>query len=272
MHDMKKAYGFTLFIILGINSWSFASFDPAQIFEKKCSSCHTIGGGVLKGPDLKDVTKRRDIAWLLKFIESPDRMIKSGDSIAVKLYNDLGQKEMPDPGLRESEIKELLRFIEAGGVGTIAINIKSAEKATKEDIEKGKEIYLGRRALKNGGPACVSCHSVLSYGPFGGGTLAKNLNRTYSDFKDNGISIALTKLAFPVMNEVFAGKKLTDEEIFYVKSFLYHADREQVPKVNFQRKFLFLSLISLIIFLLLINLTWRYRRKQSVRKDSGGLR
>ncbi len=272
MRDMKKAYGFTLFIILGISSSSFPSFDPAQTFEKKCSSCHTIGGGVLKGPDLKDVKKRREEAWLVKFIQSPDRMIKSGDPIAVKLYNDLGQKEMPDPNLSESEIKELLRFIEAGGIGTVVVNSKSAEKATKDDIEIGKKIYLGKRTLKNGGPACVSCHSVLAYGPFGGGTLAKNLNRTYSDFKDNGISIALTKLAFPVMNEVFAGKKLTDEEIFFVKAFLYHADREQLPTENFQRKFLFLGLILLIILLLLINLTWRYRRKQSVRKDSGGLR
>ena len=41
--------------------------DPVageQAFKTKCAACHTIGGGKLVGPDLKEVTTRRDDAWL----------------------------------------------------------------------------------------------------------------------------------------------------------------------------------------------------------------
>ena len=34
--------------------------ETAQYFRQNCASCHTIGGGRLTGPDLKDVTKRKE--------------------------------------------------------------------------------------------------------------------------------------------------------------------------------------------------------------------
>ena len=38
------------------------------IFEKNCAVCHKISADKLVGPGLKDVTKRRDKAWMAKFI------------------------------------------------------------------------------------------------------------------------------------------------------------------------------------------------------------
>ena len=37
----------------------------ADIFQQQCAACHTIGGGTLVGPDLQDVTSRRDREWLV---------------------------------------------------------------------------------------------------------------------------------------------------------------------------------------------------------------
>src|SRR5512146_898479 len=48
-----------------------------QIFDQSCSGCHTIGRGVLIGPDLKDVTKQRDLQWIKDFITDPAKMIAS---------------------------------------------------------------------------------------------------------------------------------------------------------------------------------------------------
>ena len=41
--------------------------DTAAFFKQNCTSCHTIGGGRLTGPDLKDVTTRKDRAWFVQF-------------------------------------------------------------------------------------------------------------------------------------------------------------------------------------------------------------
>lgn len=249
-----------------------AAFSPAQTFDKKCSSCHSIGGGVIKGPDLKGVSDRRSEEWLIKFIQSADSMIQSGDPEAVKLYNEYDQKDMPDQKLSESEIKAILEFIAGGGEQTAAGEFKSATKATPEDILKGQSLFLGKSGLTNGGPACLSCHSVGNHGFLGGGTLAKNLTHVYSDYNDKGLSVALSKLAFPVMEEVYADKPLTEDENFQIKAFLYSEDKEGVEPFGFQKKFVFLGLGGVVLLLGIIDFVWRKRRKKSVRRSHGGIR
>lgn len=267
-----KCWAVTLFILSFYSSFAKAAFEAPQVFEKKCSSCHTIGDGVLKGPDLKDVTKKRKEDWLIRFIQSSADMIESGDADAVKIYNDFGQKDMPDQRLSPDEIRQILKFIESGGAVASSINIKSALEAKPEDILVGKELFLGLRGLSNGGPACLSCHSAGDYGALGGGTLAKNLTTVYSNYNDKGLSTALKKSAFPVMTEIFADRPLSDEEIFQIKSFLYQVDKEGVKKEGSQKKFLFLGLGGAALMLGLIDFTWRRRRKSSVRRSRGGIR
>ncbi|MFN8257241.1 MAG: c-type cytochrome [Bacteroidales bacterium] len=88
-----------------------AQKSPVENF-KVCSACHTIGKGKLVGPDLKGVTQRHDEAWLIKFIRSSQTMVKEGDKVAVKLFNDNNKIPMPDNPLTDDEIKALLKYIE----------------------------------------------------------------------------------------------------------------------------------------------------------------
>jgi len=258
--------------VLTTSAASLAVIDPGQEFNKRCSSCHTIGGGVLKGPDLKGVTERRKMDWLVKFVKSSDAMIQAGDPTAVKLYNEFNQIDMPDIKLSEDDIRILLEFIGSGQQPVATTKSKSALDATPQEIAMGREIFLGRRPLANGGPACVSCHSVGGQGPLGGGTLAKNLSNAYSSYKDEGLSTALKNVAFPVMSEVYGKKKLTDDEIFQLKSFLYEADKEGPSPLNFQKRFIFLGLGGVVVTMGIIDFSWRKRRKKSVRKKRGGIR
>ena len=41
--------------------------DGEQLFQQ-CKACHSIGQGKLLGPDLLDMSKRRDAVWLKNFI------------------------------------------------------------------------------------------------------------------------------------------------------------------------------------------------------------
>ena len=45
-------------------------------FESKCLACHSIAGGDKLGPDLYGVTKRRDDAWLARWLKSPEQMLQ----------------------------------------------------------------------------------------------------------------------------------------------------------------------------------------------------
>src|SRR5690349_20895219 len=46
--------------------------EPGQVlFKKLCAPCNTIGVGDRAGPDLRDITARRERDWLTKFIMDP---------------------------------------------------------------------------------------------------------------------------------------------------------------------------------------------------------
>ncbi|MEK7388981.1 MAG: c-type cytochrome, partial [Elusimicrobiota bacterium] len=87
------AVGLLLAAIVGLHSRASA-LDP-QDFAQNCANCHTIGGGRLTGPDLKDVSKRRGKEWLIKFIVDPKKMLEGGDPAVVELYKSYNNVLMP---------------------------------------------------------------------------------------------------------------------------------------------------------------------------------
>jgi protein SCO1/2 len=88
--------------------------QPGQaLFVKGCATCHSIGGGDLVGPDLKDVGKRRDREWLGRFIMTPERLRREKDAVATQLSQRYRGVVMPNLGLKESDVADVLQYIEA---------------------------------------------------------------------------------------------------------------------------------------------------------------
>src|SRR3989337_709452 len=46
----------------------------------------------------------------------------------------------------------------------------------------GRALFTGARRLENGGPACMSCHSVAGLGALGGGALGPDLTLAYNKY------------------------------------------------------------------------------------------
>jgi protein SCO1/2 len=87
---------------------------PGQaLFLKACASCHTIGQGDLVGPDLQGVTVRRDRAWLSQFMRRPDVMRAKQDPIALALSAKYEGVSMPNLGLSETDVSDLLAYVES---------------------------------------------------------------------------------------------------------------------------------------------------------------
>jgi len=88
----------------------------AYLYRTRCSSCHSIGGGDDPlGPDLVDVTQRRDPRWLKRWLAEPDRMLEEGDPIALELFQRYNGIVMPNLRLDEEDVAALIDFMDTEG-------------------------------------------------------------------------------------------------------------------------------------------------------------
>jgi cytochrome oxidase Cu insertion factor (SCO1/SenC/PrrC family) len=88
--------------------------DPGQtLFKRMCAPCHTIGVGDRVGPDLRDVTARRDRAWLINFIKNPKKAFAENDPIALALAARFPGVRMPALGLGDPDAQDLLAYLDA---------------------------------------------------------------------------------------------------------------------------------------------------------------
>ena len=83
-----------------------------QMFNSRCSACHTIGGGDKMGPDLAGVTKRRDREWVARYLNSAEKMRQEGDPIALELATKYKTVGMPDQRLGGPDLKDILSYLE----------------------------------------------------------------------------------------------------------------------------------------------------------------
>lgn len=82
-----------------------------DLFEsKQCFTCHTIGDGVIIGPDLEGVVARRDPDWLRRMIRQPVEMTET-DSLARRLKAESSGIQMPNPSLSDEELEALIHYI-----------------------------------------------------------------------------------------------------------------------------------------------------------------
>ncbi|GAB3923813.1 c-type cytochrome [Larkinella terrae] len=85
-----------------------------ELFSTLCQQCHAVTDEKVIGPGLKGITKRRDTAWLLKWVKNPQAVISSGDAYATALYAKFQPLVMQSfPDLSDDDIKNILAHIDA---------------------------------------------------------------------------------------------------------------------------------------------------------------
>jgi nitrite reductase (NO-forming) len=90
-----------------------APTDPVAVrgkqdFDSKCLACHSIGGGPKLGPDLSGVTRRRDEAWLKRWLKAPEKMLQS--DLQAREMLDRWKVPMPNQNLADREIDQYLAY------------------------------------------------------------------------------------------------------------------------------------------------------------------
>lgn len=199
--------------------------EAAAFFRQNCTSCHTIGGGRLVGPDLKHVGERKDAAWLERFVANPPAMLASGDPYAMKLKEEARGAVMPlVAGMTPARAKELLALIAAESKlpksQFVGLQL-SDEPLTAADVARGRAIFTGRTRLTNGAAQCMSCHTVRGLPGLSGGRLAPDLTKVYERMQGRRqLASWLVAPATPTMQPLFANTPLTNEEILPLVAFL----------------------------------------------------
>jgi mono/diheme cytochrome c family protein len=239
--------------------------ETADFFKQNCASCHTIGGGRLTGPDLKNVTKEQDRDWLTRFLLDPKAMIDSGDPYAQKLLQEARGVVMPTvAGMNRERAESLLTLIEAESKrersAFAGVQVPS-KPFTPEEIAEGRDIFRGRRRLADGGPACLSCHTLNGVGALGGGRLGPDLTTIYERMEGRkGLAAWLAAPPTPTMQPLFKPHPLRSEEILPIVAYLEDAARRGGEAASLDPlNFFLLGLMGAGGSLMLFQVVWKDR-------------
>ena len=246
--------------------------EAADFFRQNCVSCHTVGGGRLTGPDLKNVTQRKERDWLVEYLQSPQAMMDKGDPYALKLQQEARGVVMPTiSGMSKERAQALLTMLDAESKlpKSQFAGIQISDRPfTAFDISQGRVIFTGDRRLVNGGPACISCHTVKGTGALGGGRLAPDLTRVYERLQGRkNIAAWLFAPATPTMSTVFRQHGLKPEEILPLVAFFEDSARRGGQDDSAARlNFFLLGLAGSALGLVVMDAAWK-RRFRSVRRE-----
>jgi len=262
---------FLIVLILFSQGKLFGQSDPEEFFADNCFSCHTIGGGRLTGPDLKNVQDRKESAWLEKFILNPQAIINSGDAYAAKILQEARGVVMSKvANLDPSMVRALLKFIkeESGKEKSRFAGSTIADRPlTDNDYQLGEALFLGTTRLINKGPSCISCHVIAGEGFLGGGLLGPDLTEAFGRLGGKTpLAAWLSNPASATMSPIYKKYPIEEEEVLPLVAFLKNK-AEGTEKVSSAHNFNFMifGFIGLAILLVLFDLAWR-NRMRGVRK------
>lgn len=152
------------------------------------------------------------------------------------------------------------------------ISVVAPQKAGAQNIPlaasgsatAGERLFIGAARFRNGGPACISCHSIAGL-PFpNGGTLGPDLTHAYKKLGPAGTQSAIQTLYFKVMSQIYGAHPLLPDEQADIMSYLEHAESAAQPEWNTQ--ILLLAALALCaVFIALTGFLWR-DRVRSVRR------
>ncbi len=240
--------------------------DTPDYFRQFCMNCHTIGGGRLAGPDLKDVSKRRKADWVIAFIQNPRSVIESGDPIATQLVEEApGHAIMPKPpNITQYRAEQLLKLIDAESKLKKSqfhgIQV-SSKPFTPADRVAGEAIFTGTRRLKKQGTACNSCHTMYNLPALGGGRLGPDLTRVYERLKGRkSLSAWLVAPATATMQPVFKSHPLEAEEIHALVAYFESSAKHSEADSSTNRiAFLLIGLLLAAGIVFVFDVIWKGR-------------
>ena len=87
--------------------------DPVkgkELFNANCAACHKLDAKAT-GPMLRGIAAKHDMAWIYKWVHNSSDLIKSGDAVAVKLFEENNKSVMTAfPQLSTGDIDNIIAY------------------------------------------------------------------------------------------------------------------------------------------------------------------
>lgn len=147
------------------------------------------------------------------------------------------------------------------------LNAQGDTEMTAE-AKDGMAIFQGEKVLKNGGPACITCHNVINDDVIPGGLYAKDLTDVYERF-GVGLSGWLQAPDPPAMAISYNYNPLEEEERENLSAFLKFAYETKDSQTADSGYLYFItgSIVGLFVLLVIVQLMWSDRKKKMVKSD-----
>ena len=226
------------------------------------------------GPDLKNISEKRNADWIVAFVQSSQSLINSGDADAAAIYKEYNNLLMPDQPLNVSQVQSVMVYINEAGSGTPESDNQEPipdmlANVTIDDVTDGLLFFTGKQRLANSGASCISCHKVKDDRIFSSGTLAKELTETHGIMGSAGVSAILKSPPFPAMSDTYKNNPLTEEEIFALTAYLESVSNNHIYQhpVDFGFTFVIFGIVMFVMLLISIIVLYFNRKKKSVNHE-----
>jgi cytochrome c553 len=200
--------------------------DSEALFREKCSGCHSIGGGDLVGPDLA-----RTAAWpdaelqeSIKRMEASVGPLTDAEVNGLKAYlknakpkSDSAAKS--SSGTSSSASSPGGKDASATSPATEANSLAAAageSSAEPASAEKGRKLFWGDEAFKNGGLSCIACHSVDG----NGGNMAPDLTGISQKMAASALVSACEHTPYKVMKTAYKSHAILHQEALDLQAYL----------------------------------------------------
>lgn len=183
--------------------------QAAAAYAMKCMGCHTIGGGVLSGPDLKNSAgyPRQTVIDAIKRMEKNVGPLSDAD---VTLFTDF---------LLALDAAERL------AAHREQVQMREAASMAPADARIGEALFTGRMAFANGGAACSACHQAGGQG----GNLAISLEDAFTRLGAQPLQATTEAPGFPVMRAIYTPIPVTKQEAMHVVKYLEEVSARPAP-------------------------------------------
>ncbi len=131
----KTSFIFATLIVLSLGSFAQTADEGAKLFSANCTSCHSINEKIV-GPPLKNVHKKYDEAWIIKWVKNSQEFIKSGDAKAVKVYEENNKIPMTSfATFTDLQVKSIIAYVKAESEKAPVASAASASSNVATDSE-----------------------------------------------------------------------------------------------------------------------------------------
>lgn len=234
-----------------------------------CINCHSIAGvpvvnQKIVGPNLTDTYDKLGPRGIQAMIRPPFSGVMATvydkhvliPAEEMDLLAFLRQNGTP-PGIQESAPANSAQLPPGASLPVQVLTGSSS---------RGESLFTGGVHFANGGPACITCHSMSGL-PFpNGGTLGPDLTHTYGILGPEGTQAAMQTLYFPTMLPIYRDHQLAPQEQADLVAYFKAADADAGPGTQWITQILILGAFVLgIIFVALTAFFWR-KRVLSVRQ------